>query len=60
MFKRGDSSNRQKNGCFSQYVLRQNVKWFLSEYRKTLPRRGSVIKSIEKRYIPLKNGAKDF
>ena len=53
MFKKGGSSSRQKNvGCFSQHVLR--------EYRKTPRHRGFTLKPIERPYVSLKNGARDF
>ena len=56
MFEQGDSLSRQKNdGCFSQKVLGQNVRWFLFYYRKVLPRRGYILKPIERPYVPLKS-----
>ena len=59
MFKQGDSSSRQKNdGCFSQNVLQQNVRWFLFYYRKVLPRTGLILKPIERPYVPLKSGTR--
>ena len=61
MFEQGDSSSRQKNnGCFSQQILRQNVGWFLSQHRKAIPRRGFILEPIERPYVPLKSGTRDF
>ena len=38
-FKQDDSSSRQKNDSrFSQQILRQNMRWVLSQHKKTLPR----------------------
>ena len=57
----GDSLGRQKNyGCFFQQILRQNVRWFFSSHRKTLPSKGFFLKPIERPYVPLKNGSSDF
>ena len=59
MHKQGDVLNRQKmDGCFFQQVLSQNVRWFLSLHREVLPR--FILNSIERPYVPLKNGTRDF
>ena len=61
MFKQDGSSSRQKNdACFSRQVLRQYVRWFLSQHWKTLPRKGFILKLIERTYVPLKNSTRDF
>ena len=61
MFKQGESPNRQKTaGCFFEKKIGQNMRWFLSEHRKTLNRRGFILKSTDRIQVSLKNGTKDF
>ena len=49
MFKQGESPNRQKTaGCFFEKKNGQNLRWFLSEHRKTLNRRGFILKSTDR------------
>ena len=57
MFKQGNLLRRRKiDGCFFQKNVKQNV----SCHRKTLPRRGFILKSLERPYVPLKNGTRGF
>ena len=60
IFKQGQSSSRQKNDCFFQQVLRQNVRWFLSQHKKTLLNRGFIPRRIKRSSVPLKKDTKDF
>ena len=60
IFKQGQSSTRQKNDCFFQQVLRQNVRWFLSQHKKTLLNRGFIPRRIERSSVPVKKDTKNF
>ena len=60
MFKQGESSSWQKNDCFFQQVLRQNVRRFLSWHKKKLLNRGFIPRRRERPSVPLKKDTRDF
>ena len=48
------------NDCTFQQVLRQNLRWFSSQHRKTLFLRGFILKPKERVENLLKNCNRDF